>query len=334
MTINLQDKKVENLKIVHSSEQKQKYKADQRRCSAGVNNQKFAKCIGKDGTKYSNSLIDASKADASNDKLNNPGLTRNQGSNNQSKSYSNVKKKKHTHHLSSYTISNTQPNENNFPFSSKMVDKTKKHRRDMKSGDNFIRPNNFKYMNVEWINQNSNMNAMPAFYANQKINQNANQSNLMMFQQQLKLAMMHNSNIADTSGFISNQGAINYSNLTKNQSLLVFDKQSNSIIPIPNNFYSNMNKSGLSNKMAFTPANANTKNIMDVSPNSYVTSTFDKNMKQTPEKHGDKSKMPRYFQDKSAIKLNQDNLNDKAKPDTIPLKLEDCPISMNSINDT
>ena len=137
-----------------------------------------------------------------------------------------------------------------------MTDKTKKLRKDMKSGDNLIRPNNFKFMNVEWINQNNKMNAMPAFYANQKINQNVNQSNLMMFQQQLKLAMMQNSNIADASGFSSNQGAINSSNLTKNQSLLVFDKQSNSIVHLPNNFYSNMNKSGLS-KIVFTPANAN-----------------------------------------------------------------------------
>ena len=43
LTINLNDKKVENLKIFHSSKQRKKFKADQRRCSSGVNNQKFTK---------------------------------------------------------------------------------------------------------------------------------------------------------------------------------------------------------------------------------------------------------------------------------------------------
>ena len=259
-------------------------------------------------------------------------MTGNQGSNNQLKSYPNVKKK-HAYHLSSYIISSGQSNENNLPFSSKIADKTKKHRKDMKSCDDFIRPNNFKFMNFEWINQNSKMNAMTAFYANEKINQNVNQSNLMMFQQQLKLAMMKNSNIADTIGFSSNHGAMNFSNLTKNQSLLVFDQQSNSIVPLPNNFYSNMNKLGLSNKMAFTPANVNTKNIIGVSPSAYANGTFDHNHKQKPKKLEEIRKTPRYFQDKPAIKLNHEHADDITKTDTILLRLEDGPASINNIND-
>ena len=72
---------------------------------------------------------------------------------------------------------------------------------------------------------------------------------------------------------------------------------------------------------------------MDVSPRAYVAGTFENNHKPTPEKFGDKSKVSRYFQDKSAIKLNQEHADDITKADKIPLRLEDGPASINNIND-
>lgn len=317
LTINLQDKKVENLKIVHSSEQKaeqkQKFKASERRCSAGYSSPNYSKYIDKNvhDVEFSNSVIDPTVQNVSyKQKYQAVGFTRNNEQTTQSKSYSNVKKSIHSHHSSTFTVTNQ--NESSYPVPTHIIDKAKKHRKDMKSGDTFIRNNNYKFMNVNWINQGA-QNALPSFYANQQLNSsNINQSNMNLFQQQLKLAMFQNQ--PDTSLLSGN-----------NQSLLIFDKQTNSIIPVPNNFYSNLTAHNGNQNVSMTPMNASSKINIDESTAFNIANSIKKQMSSgTPKQAQNLTNIPLYFQEGSAIKLaNQRNEQlENMKNEQIPFNLE------------
>lgn len=94
----------------------------------------------------------------------------------------------HGHHKSSHNIENPI-NGSKFPYNSKFMDLSKKrHRKDMKSGGN-IQTNNFKFMNVNWLNQ-QNTEFIPPFYANQMSSRGVQNQNIPRYQNIKNLNIM------------------------------------------------------------------------------------------------------------------------------------------------
>lgn len=310
--------KVENLKIVHTSEQKQsqkhtKTKPEDRRASTGFNmsTRKQSKHSDDDSeNNVSQPTINKSKPLNQNSNVSDrdksarkrdlqdspPKMTRNtERGNSKSKSYT------HAHHVSNPHIENPRGEDGAFPYDSKLLEMSKKrHRKDMKSGDH-IKQNNFKFMNVNWLNQ-ANQQPMPYFYANQQVNGNINPSSLLLFQQQMNMGMLNN---LTTPGDISS--LINQSHMN-NQSLLLYDKQTNSIIPINPAMIGQMNNGALPNQL-FTPMN-NTKIMGDESVPVSVLSTVQKQTSAESSRKDSSNNVPQYMQD-AKLKLDMDPNFDK-----------------------
>lgn len=294
--------KVENLKIVHTSEQKQHRKRlrkddENRRVQPSTNmgSRKYSKQpeaddynIPQPNNKFKRSpsyrntnLEDKNIINKSANRIyknNKNAVTRNNEEENaQSKTFSS-----HAHHKSSNDIQNPKINIGN-AFNSKLIEMSKKkHRKDMKSGDH-IKHNNFKFMNVNWLNQNVQP-VMPPFYANQQAN---NASNLLMFQQMSNMGFQNNQQELNA--------ILNQNQLGNNQSLLIYDQQTNSIIPVSQAFGNQMNKMMQQNP-GFTPGNVVNKTGIEDTPNSLIMNTAQKN------RHGEvlneqMSNIPFYLQD-------------------------------------
>ena len=249
--------KVENLKIVHTSDQNQDFKTSKTKPSSRRGSAGFDASDKNYTRSKNNTYIDNSEAGfpETSHRNNHADLQEPKSATNLKRHRSKGKGTFHTHHKSSNDISSPQSSDLANNYDTQFVEMTKKkHRKDMKSGD--LKGNNFKYMNVNWLNQ-PNESVMPSFYANQPPGQNLNASNLMMFQQ-MNMGMVNNIQNQDELSMFLNQNGINQSQLNNNQSLLLFDKQSNSVIPVNSTMLSKM---GLMQSPKMTPA-SNTKNNM------------------------------------------------------------------------
>ncbi|CAI2361606.1 unnamed protein product [Moneuplotes crassus] len=234
--------KVENLKIVHTTEDSQfkrrkfstKSKADNQDSSHFAENERmqYPQSVGRnDGAKTHRQRNNIDKA-TSFVQGNKNRLTRNPNTPKEveSKTYHN-----HMHHNSSH-VGDDGRNGSKFPYDSKLLEVSKKrNRKDFKSGD--AKANNFKFMNLNWLNQNKN-DQLPSFYANQMVA--GGLDNTSSIYQNLELSNINYANQNEISGLVNqndlssliSQNQLGQMQLNNNQSLLVYDKQTNSIIPL------------------------------------------------------------------------------------------------------
>jgi hypothetical protein len=299
---------------VHTSEQKQHVKkprkdSENRRASKGQNmgSRKYSKQNESDNYKipntnknmkrspsYKNSILEDKQTNNKSVHMFNNSKTSNTRNNNenvnsktQSKTFSS-----HAHHKSSNDIENTKNIVGN-AYNPKLIEMTKKrHRKDMKSGDH-IKHNNFKFMNVNWLNQNI-PSITPPFYANQQANSSMNTTNLMMFQQMNKMGL--HTNQQDMSAMLAQN------QLGNNQSLLIYDQQTNSIIPMNQAFGNQMNNM-INKNPTFTPGSAINKSGIEDTPSPIVINTGQKNRHEDGLRE-QLSNIPFYMQDAN-IKLDK-----------------------------
>ena len=141
----------------------------------------------------------------------------------------------------------------------------------------------------------TNSNDLGMFWQNQQLNNsNINQSNLMLFQQQLKLGMLNNQHQPELQSLLNPN--INLSQIN-NQTLLLYDKNTNSIIPIKQGYGQSVNSSPFNGSAIFGPIH------LSGIPNA--ENTINLNQINTSQMHfdGDISKIdgvrcgiPHYFQ--------------------------------------
>ena len=194
-----------------------------------------------------------------------------------------------------------------FYGNTKVIDKIKKHRRELKSGDH-AKHWNFKFMNINWGNQ-FNINDPSHFIQNQQLGSNISQSNMMLFQQQLKMGMLNNQNHQNDIQSLLNP-SINLSQIN-NQALLLYDKHTNSIIPINSGFGQNIGNTQFNGSAVFTPMHlsgiSTIENPSAVKPKNGLQKQFDLD---TSKPEGVKWSIPHYFKGGN-ITLNQTNLQEK-----------------------
>ena len=218
-------------------------------------------------------------------------LTRNNDSKIESKTYTH-----HGHHKSSNNIENPR-NGSKFPYNSKLIEESKKrHRRDMKSGD-ISKPSNFKFMNVNWLNQNNTEHA-PSFYANQMSTRGIENHNVAMCQNMDTGQMNNYSNQVDINSII-NQNTNGQVQLSNNQSLLVYDKQTHSIIPLNVNMTNQINNPMILNS-GYPPTNIPNQSEIDATPSRSILNITLK------ERINHQNNIPYYLQD---AKLNFEMAN-------------------------
>jgi len=304
---------VENLKIVHTTEEKnqekkQKEKSKNRRVSERfkIGDRKYSRQSETEEFPKHKRNVDLKRSPSYkkpcfNDdnqtsnflRQKNARLTRNTENENKggSKSYTN-----HIHHKSSSDIENPR-NLSKYPYDSKFMEMTKKrHRKDMKSGDNF-QANNFKFLNVNWLNQNQNEVA-PHFYANQMVSGGMENPNHTIYQNMDVSQLNNYTNQADISTLM------NQVQLNNNQSLLVYDKQTNSIIPLTGNLGNQGNNLVMQNPN-FPSMSAINQSEIDTTPSKSILNTAKKenNVMSRPEPM---SSIPFYLQD-AQMKLDFKN---------------------------
>lgn len=199
----------------------------------------------------------------------------------------------HSHHKSSNDIEEPKSIVGN-AYNPKLIEMSKmRHRKDMKSGDHIKNNNNFKFMNVNWLNQNT-PNIIPPFYANQQANGAMNTSSLMMFQQMKKMGL--HGNQQDMSAMLAQN------QLGNNQSLLIYDQQTNSIIPVNQAFGNQMNNM-INKNPSFTPGATINISGIDDTPSPIIINTGHKNRHEDGLRE-QLSNIPFYMQDAN-IKLEK-----------------------------
>lgn len=163
-------------------------------------------------------------------------------------------------------------------------------------------------MNLNWMNQ-TNQNDISAFLQTQKLNStNINQSNMMHFQQQLKLGMLNNQHQSELQSLLGPN--VNLSQMN-NQTLLIYDKSTNSIIPINQGYGQNLNSTPFNGSAIFGPLHhtglPNAENSINVNQINSSKMHMDGDISKID---GGRSGIPHYFKGGN-ITLNPVVQNDK-----------------------